>query len=80
MVKNGTRTHDHSVERNEDAALGPVGLAICRDIIHEEARADEERYFEQICAFSFSMGIEGRVGGTYRRAMSWACWSTSRGA
>jgi hypothetical protein len=39
-------TYNHSVERNEDAALSPVGLAVGRDIVHEEARADEERNFE----------------------------------
>jgi hypothetical protein len=44
--QNDARTHDHSVERNKDAALGPVGLAVGRDIVHEEARADEERDFE----------------------------------
>ena len=42
----GKKTHDHGIKRNEDASLGPVGLTVSRDIVHEEARADEERYFE----------------------------------
>ena len=73
------KTHNHSVECDEDATLGPVRLSICRHIVHEKTRADEERDFEQVCAFHFSR--ESRVGcsDTYRRVASKACWSTNRG-
>ena len=53
------KTHNHSVECDEDATLGPVRLSICRHIVHEETRADEERDFEQICACS---PLAGRIG------------------
>ncbi len=43
-------TYNHSVERNEDAALCPVGLGVSRDIVHKETRAKEKRDLEQICA------------------------------
>jgi hypothetical protein len=57
-----------------------VGLSVCREIVHEEARANEERDFKQICAFPFSREGQLECNDTYRRATSRACWSTDRGA
>ena len=51
-------THNHSVERNQDAALCPVRLGVGRDIVYEKARANEDSNFEQICA-SFTL-VRGR--------------------
>jgi len=39
---------NHGVERDEDAALGPIDLSVGRNLVHEQARADEERDSEQI--------------------------------
>jgi hypothetical protein len=43
-------THDHDIKQNEDPTLGPVCLGICRNVVDEEARADEEDDFEEILA------------------------------
>jgi hypothetical protein len=41
-------THDHEIKRNEDPTLGPVRLGICRNVVDEEASANEEDDFEEI--------------------------------
>jgi hypothetical protein len=43
-------THDHYIKRKEDPTLSPVCLGICRNVVDEEARADEEDDFEEILA------------------------------
>ncbi len=51
------KTHDHSIKRNEDPTLSPVGLGICRNIVHEEASAHEKDDFEQILAVKVSFPV-----------------------
>jgi len=41
-------THDHEIKRKEDPTLGPVCLGICRNIVDQEARANEEDDFKEI--------------------------------
>jgi hypothetical protein len=41
-------THDHKIKRNKDPTLGPVCLGVGRNVVDEEARADEEDNFEEI--------------------------------
>lgn len=42
-------THDHNVERDHDQALDPVRLRICSDVVHQEARPEEQRHLEEVC-------------------------------
>ena len=46
--RNRNGTHDHDIERQEDPTLRPVRLGVRRDVVDEEARADEENDLEQI--------------------------------
>jgi hypothetical protein len=51
------KTHDHNIKRNEDPTLSPVSLGICRNIVDEEASADEKDDFEQILAAKVSLPV-----------------------
>ena len=46
--RNRNGTHDHEIERHKDPTLRPVRLGVRRDVVDEEARADEENDLEQI--------------------------------
>jgi hypothetical protein len=48
IKSDGGETHDHDIKRNKHPALGPVCLGVGRNVVDEEARADEEDDFEQI--------------------------------
>jgi hypothetical protein len=42
------KTHDHEIKRKKDPTLGPVRFGVSRNVVDEEARADEEDDFEEI--------------------------------